>query len=158
MKKKSTERRRNKKMERTIVLVVTICFFVLVFVFYKLVLSQTSDTKAIYGERLDGIEEVKISKTKKEDIENSIKEVGNNKSVKVTIQGKIINVMITINDDVTRDSAKGLADKVLEKLSEDEKRFYDIQVFIKKDVEDVQLPIIGYHHPKKNGFSWTLDR
>lgn len=158
MKKKSTERRRNKKMERTIVLVVTICFFVLVFVFYKLVLSQTSDTKAIYGERLDGIEEVKISKTKKEDIENSIKEVGNNKSVKVTIQGKIINVMITINDDVTRDSAKGLADKVLEKLSEDEKRFYDIQVFIKKDVEDAQLPIIGYHHPKKNGFSWTLDR
>ncbi len=158
MKKKSTNRRRNKKMERTIVLVVAICFFVLVFVFYKLVLSQTTDTQAIYGDRLDGIEEVKISKTKKEEIANSIKEVGNNKNVKVTIQGKIINVMITINDDVTRDSAKGLADKVLEKLSEDEKRFYDIQVFIKKDVEDAQLPIIGYHHPKKNGFSWTLDR
>lgn len=158
MKKKSTDRRKNKKMERTIVLIVAICFFVLVFVFYKLVLSQTSDTKAIYGERLDGIEEVKISKTKMEEIANSIKDVGNSKNVNVTMQGKIINVMIVLNDDVTRDSAKGLADKVLEKLSEDEKRFYDIQVFIKKDVEDAQLPIIGYHHPKKNGFSWTLDR
>ena len=147
MKKKSTgSRKRNTKAERTIVLAVTVCFFVLVFIFYKLVLSQSNDAQAIYGDRLGGIEEVTISKSKKDEIASSIKEVGNSKSVKVTVQGKIINVMITVNDDTTRDSAKGLADKVLEKLSDDEKRFY------------VQLPIIGYHHPKKNGFSWTLDR
>lgn len=158
MKKSTNQRRRNKKVERAIVLVVTVCFFILVFVFYKLVLSQSNDTTAIYGDRLEGIEEVALSKSKKEDIESGIKEVGNNKSAKVTIRGKIINVVITINDDTTRDSAKGLADKVLEKLSEEEKKFYDIQVFIKKDVEDAQLPIIGYHHHKKTGFSWTLDR
>ena len=161
MKKKSTNttfKKRNKKLERTIVIIVAICFFVLVFVFYKLVLSQTNDTKAIYGSRLEGIENVKINNEKKSEIASNIEALSKTKKVDVTTQGKIINVMIVLNDDVSRDDAKTLADKVLEKLSDSEKEFYDIQVFMKKDNDDAQFPIIGYHHPKRTGFSWTLDR
>ncbi len=146
------------KTTRNIVIIVIICFFGLCICLYQLVLNTNYDNKAIYGDRLDGIDSVKISSKLKKEIIKNVNDTTLSKETKINIQGKIINVTIIVNDDVSIENAKPLADKVLEKLGEEEKKFYDIQVFIKKDNEDEKFPIIGYHHPKKEGFSWTLDR
>ena len=39
-----------------------------------------------------------------------------------------------------------------------EKKFYDVEMFIKKTNDDVQFPIIGYKHRSKEVFSFTKDR
>ena len=126
---------------------------VLAFIAKQVFFSGTSN--ALYGTRLDGIKEVKIRKSEKEALSSKIEEV---KKCECEVQGKIVNVIITVNDDVGIDTAKALADKVMEVFDTDQKSFYDFQVFIKKDMEAGDFPIIGYKQNTKEGFSWTKDR
>ncbi len=114
--------------------------------------------KALYGNRLDGIEEVEITDSKKEQIENALKEDAITKEASVSVAGKIIEVIVTVQDDATEDAAKALTTRVLDSLKEDEKSFYDVQIFIKKDTDASDFPIIGYKHHAKDSFSWTKDR
>lgn len=149
---------KNKVKNKKVLLVIAICLVLLAVLGMKLLTDFQSDTEAIYGTRLEGIEKLKITNEKKSEITENIEKENKTKKVSVTTQGKIINVEITLNDDTSRDDAKKLADKITEKLSEDEKKFYDVQVFIEKENEDNSFPIIGYAHHNKTGFTWTLDR
>lgn len=117
-----------------------------------------SEGKALYGNRLDGIENVKITDNKKSSTKDTLTEDGMVSKASVRLSGKIIEVSITVNDDVSVKSAKSLSNKVLESLSDKEKEYYDIQVFITKENETSDFPIIGYKHHSKNEFSWTQDR
>ena len=115
--------RTNKQNNKKILIVIVVCVVLLIVLGLKLLTNFTSDNEAIYGDRLEGIESNKITSSKKSEIKNNVESLNKTKSVKVSTQGKIINVEITLNDDVTRDDAKSLADKVIEKLSENEKKF-----------------------------------
>ena len=142
-------------MRLIIVLAIFIILVIGCFVAYNIIFVNNQSK---YGDRLDGIEKVKIT----DDIKNSIKEniatleITKNSSVRVS--GKIINVTATLNDDIEVGKAKEIADKVLEKLSDDEKAFYDVQVFIKKDTDDEKFPIVGYKHHSRENITWTKDR
>ena len=74
------------------------------------------------------------------------------------VYGDRLDGIETVNDDVGLDTAKLLSSKVLEKLDEDQKKFYDIQVFVKKDTDAKDFPIIGYKQNNKESFAWTKDR
>ena len=113
---------------------------------------------ALYGDRLDGIEEVELSNSKLTKIESNLKSDGAVKEADVSVAGKIVEVIITVQDDTSVDTAKALNTKVLDSLSNKEKKFYDIQIFVKKDSEATDFPIIGYKHHAKDTFSWTKDR
>ena len=71
---------------------------------------------AVYGDRLDGIKEVEITKDEQEEIIDFVEEDSSVTKCEYSLQGKIVNIVITINDDVGVDTAKSLGDKVLEKL------------------------------------------
>ena len=70
----------------------------------------------------------------------------------------ILNITITVADDITRDIAKTYANKALEALSDEEIRYYDIQYFIVKNTEATEFPIIGYKIPSADDITWTKDR
>ncbi len=133
------------------IFVISVIFCVQVFhVFF------TSDEKALYGNRLEGRDAVRISSTDKDKITEALKsEV---KKTTIRESGRIINVIITADDNATLEQAKALGTKVQEQLSAKQVKYYDIQVIIKKDVEANDFPIIGYKHHNKDNFSWTKDR
>ena len=96
---------------------------------------------------------------RKKEISDNVASLNRSSNVSVIVRGRIINVLITCNDDVNLNDAKDLSNKIVEKLSDDEKKLYDIQVFISKNnKEDLSFPIIGYRHHNKDGFSWNADR
>lgn len=112
---------------------------------------------AIYGNRLDGIDAVKI----KNDTLNRIKEVLKEDSVsKVTsrVSGRTVEIVLTVNSDVSIDTAKSYGNKALEPFSDSQKKNYDFQVFIKKDNDSSEFPIIGYKQKSKESISWSKDR
>lgn len=134
-------------------------FLILVILAFQVVnMFFPKEGKALYGNRLDGIENVEITDSKKEEIENSVKEDAITKDVSVSVAGKIIEAIITVEDDTSLDAAKALTTRVINCLKDNEKEFYDIQVFIKKDTDTNDFPIIGYKHHAKDSFSWTKDR
>lgn len=112
---------------------------------------------AIYGNRLDGIDKVAVSDATLKDLEEKFKDDAV-KSVSARINGKTINIEIVVNDDVDPGTAKIYGEKSLEVFSKEQKEFYDIQIFAKKDIETVEYPIIGYKHKSKESLSWTKDR
>lgn len=123
--------------------------------YYTKNIMNTTETKAVYGERKDAIKGKEISKDKLSKVESSISDA---KEVNARTQGRIIEVIITAKDNVSVSAAKKMADQVSDVFTSDEKKLYDIQVLIKKDNSDKSFPIIGYKHHSKNNFSWTKDR
>jgi len=146
------------KKNRNTVVVIICCFILTVLVFTIKFAFFPNDGKAVYGDRLDGINEVKLKDSTLEQIKASLEEKEEVKSTTVRLSGRVLNVMMTVSDDVSLDTAKGLADKVSEALDDKQKHFYDVQVFISKTNGDEKFPIIGYRHKKNDYFSWTKDR
>ena len=116
----------------------------------------SNDAKVIYGNRLDGIEKVKITDETKNNIKEGLKE-GSSK-VTVRLSGRIVYIIITVAKDTTLETAKNLGVKSLEYFSDEEKAYYDIQIMVESEEENSQYPIIGYKHHTKAAISWTRDR
>lgn len=144
-----------KKHSHLIVGIIIVVFLIIIGIMVKNFFFP-DDAEAYYGTRLEGISKVKISDKKKKELEENFKD--SSKSVNVRIQGRIIYVDVKLNDDVSRDTAKDLSNKTLEKLSDDEKAYYDIQFMINNESNKDQFPIIGYKHHTKTGIRWTKDR
>ena len=113
--------------------------------------------KAIYGNRLEGIEEVEISKKTYDEVKTKLKEESVSE-VTTDVSGKLVKIFITVNEDVDVAKAKSYGPKVLEVFSTEEKNFYDFQIYIEKKGDTEHFPIIGYKHHSKGNISWTKDR
>lgn len=113
----------------------------------------------VYGNRLDGIEDVEITDSQYKDLEKKLKENKSVVAVESNLDGKIINVIVSVKDDTSKKDAKKLADVVVGNFDKKQLAFYDIQMFIKKeDEKQNDFPIIGYKYHSKESFSWTRDR
>ena len=146
------------KNNKVTVVAFIICVIFVILVFAVKLTFFPNEGTAIYGDRLDGIEEVEITDKQQEDIIKSLEDKDEVKEVSCDIKGRTLNVLITVNDDVELDPAKALTSSITDNLEEDQTSYYDIQVFISKDNDDIRFPIIGYKHQNKDEFSWTKDR
>lgn len=115
-----------------------------------------SESKMIYGNRLEGRDKVKISDDTKNKVKEGLSE--GTSSVKVRIAGRIIYIDIQANDDMSLEAAKDKGNKSLEFFSDAEKAYYDIQVLIDNKANQDQFPIIGYKHHTKTAIVWNRDR
>lgn len=138
-----------------IVLVLFVIFCGFVFVTMKAYLDP-EDALAVYGNRLEGIEEVQITDKKEKEVIDFIKEDENIIDVSMSIQGKIINIIIkskSKKNTIEKMQEKGI--EIVKKFSEDEIKFYDFQLFIKN--EEANYNLIGYKNKKNEEISWVND-
>ena len=109
--------------------------------------------KDIYGNRLSGISDVKISNqviTKVKDDLNFSKIVVNTDYV---LKGKLINFIVKVKKDTNINDAKKLPDIILESIEDKIQEYYDIQVIITEENE--KYPIMAYKHKTSKTFVWT---
>lgn len=139
--------------------IVIIIAFVLIMVFgalgiIKLIYPDSS--KSYYGSRLEGIEKLTIKNDTFEVVKKALIDTEKVKEAKAYSTGRIVNIIVKVNKDVDKITAEGLADKAYEKFSEDEKSYYDFQVFLtSEDEEDEIYPRIGYKSKTSLSFKWT---
>lgn len=137
-----------------------ICFLaaviiiILLYVFFSMFISSNDK----YGNRLNGINKVEITKKDQTEIKKFLEEKSEVSSASVRIQGKIIYIHIELNRDVSLEQAKEIANSSLEKLDDDEKNFYDIGFSltqVKNSDEDPDGFIItGSKNAKLDHISW----
>lgn len=109
-----------------------------------------------YGDRLNGIEEHKLSDTLADDIK-ALYESGV-ESVSVDTKGKIIYVIMDVSDGVSKVDAQSYAIKALDVFSDDDKSFYDIQFMItckNASEETTTYPMEGYKNSNNTQVVWT---
>ena len=146
------------KKNKLAVITFIICLIFVILVFAIKLTFFPNEARAIYGDRLDGIKEVEITDSNQDDIISALEDLDTVKEASCDVKGRILNILITVNDDVALDTAKSLTTTITGNLKKKQTSYYDIQVFISKDNEDASFPIIGYKHEDKDSFSWSKDR
>lgn len=140
-------------------IVIALVFLLIIGVFGFITVKQylyPDDKLTVYGNRLDGIDKVKITDEKKNEIIKMIKEKAGIKDAKIDIQGKIINVSITASEkENTKEEMQKLCTEILLKFSSEEIKFYDFQFFIKN--EDLNYNMIGYKNKISEEVSYSDD-
>ena len=144
-----------KKYRKIIVAVIVIILIVVFTKGLKAFFDTSGDQDAYYGQRLEGIEKVKITKDQKNKIKALLQE--KTSSQEVRIQGRTVEILFVIKPELTRDDAKNMANEILNVFTEEQKKYYDIQVMIDKE-NAKEFPIIGYKQHTREGYSWTKDR
>ena len=134
-----------------------IIFLVLFFtiIIWLFIVPVFSNNK--YGDRLKDIENHEISSSSIDKIENTLKENQQVKDVTYHNEGRILNFIITVSNEMTSDDAKKLCDTISENLSDDDKSYYDIQVLIDTEEENDNYPIAGYKHKTEDKFEYGRD-
>ena len=102
--------------------------------------------------------EAKIKNSDLEQIESNLKEKEGVEKVSTSFSGRILNVIITVKEDMSLDGVKSFPDEVDKALDEKQKKAYDVQVFINKTKDDDKFPVIAYRHQGGDHYSFTKDR
>ena len=146
------------RLRRSVSAILGIIIFVAIIagIFFVKNTFMQDESKAIYGSRLDGIENVKITNETKDKVKELLKE--DTSSVSIRLAGRTINIIANVNEGTDLNRAKELGKIALEAFSEDEKKYYDIQIFIENKKNTAQFPIIGYKNHTKENISWSKDR
>ena len=146
------------KRNRVYSILMFISIFCIVAIFVGIILyffNQTSKDK--YGSRLDGINDIIISDTRKDEFVSSIMENELVDSVSIDIKGKLIYIDIILKTGKHSDS-ESIAQKSLELFNEQEKGFYDIQFIVNNLDENIDenFPVMGYIKKGNSIIKWTI--
>ena len=143
------------KKHKTLCIVCAIIFMLIILTTILLRELSVDYSKSEYGDRLDGISDVKITKSTISKIEDEISDLDTVSKCNYRLQGRLIYIEIEYNDGVELDSAKETANKVLEYFDEDELAYYDIQfILTNKNDEASGYPEMGYKHKTSDSIVW----
>lgn len=128
-----------------------ILFIIMVVIFVRLLVGGSSNK---YGNRLDGIDKVKISNEVYESVKEEVKDVEGVNDVSVRLQGKIVYTTIELSDSISVDKAKEIAKNTLDNYTEDELKYYDFSFFLKWKGEESDKVITGNKHHNLEDIIW----
>ena len=128
-----------------------ILFIIMVVIFVRLLVGGSSNK---YGNRLDGIDKVKISNEVYESVKEDVKDVEGVNDVSVRLQGKIVYTTIELSDSISADKAKEIAKNTLDNYTEDELKYYDFSFFLKWKGEESDKVITGNKHHNLEDITW----
>ncbi len=131
------------KILLVLLFILIVCFVIIGIMFYKYFYSGISTTK--YGDRLDGIENYKLSDTLESDIKSLYEKTSSINKVSIDVKGRIIYINIAFKESVKVDTAKSEAVKALDKIGEENLKYYDVQFVLtySGDEENSNFPIFG---------------
>ena len=147
----------NKHKGISIVVGLSIILLIIIIVIFAILFLGGGGS--VYGNRLEGIEEVKLTNKFLTEIKDNLKEDESIVDANVRLQGKIVYIVFELKSEVSVDTAKLIASNTLEKFSVEELAFYDICYLIKwtdiVEEKEVIRAIEGTKHHKKETITWS---
>lgn len=137
---------------------------IILFIVFMITMSQllnlvlVNSGKPVFGDRLDNVKRIEISKTNILNLETGIKENPKVESIKYSLHGKVIGLKIVLVEDATVAEAKKIGTSVLDYFDTEQKTNYGIEIYLLKNSSDEKFPIIGYKHYSNETISWTKER
>ena len=140
-----------KKYYKLIILCLVVLVVVVLSLFiYKNLFQQNKSN------RLEGIENHQLTKKEVSKIKDTFNELEDVKSIDVYTNYKIIKIYLELKEDISLDDVKEKSNEVIEKISEKNLSFYDVEIFVEcLDKESDQYPKIGYKYKTSSEFTWN---
>ncbi len=145
------------KSHKTLCIVIGIVLVIIVVAIILYTKLSPDSKKDLYGNRLTDIEKYPIEKTRMDDMIARAGEIEGIQSVNYNIKGRLVNIVVNCSVDLPKDQAVQYATTTLEYFTEEEKAYYDIQIFISCDEESEIYPIIGYKHKTTDTYIWKQE-
>lgn len=121
------------KKHKLTIFVIAVWILVVAFLYFLYKLFIGSSGLPVYGDRLDGIDKVPITKEQIKAIKENIeKEPFVVKVTEPYLSGKIFKVVITVADNAKLADSKALVKYVDAQLTKEQKEFYDVAVYLNK--------------------------
>lgn len=143
--------KKNTGLFLVLLLTLVLLIFIIV-IFVKLLMGNSSDK---YGNRLDGIDEVKISEETYESVKTEVMDTGFVADISTRLQGKIVYTTLVLNAETDANRAKEIASNTLDNYSEEERAFYDFSFFLKWEGEENDTVITGNKHHDLDSITWV---
>jgi len=136
-----------------IVLLLTLVLLIFILVIFVKMLTGGSSDK--YGNRLEGISDVKISSETYDSVKEEVMDTEYVEEVSVRLQGRIVYTTIVLKSDTTVKQAKKVASNTLNNYSDEELGFYDFSYFLKWEGEESDKVITGNKHHDLDSITWV---
>lgn len=143
----------NKNKGLSVILLLSSIFLIIIIIIFVELLIGGSSNK--YGNRLEGINEVKISSATYDEVEKELTDTDLIENVETRLQGKIVYTTIELKSDVSVVKAKEIASNTLDNYSEEELAFYDFSFFLKWKGEEKDTIITGNKHHNLDSIAWV---
>ena len=135
----------------TIVFCIFLGLFLIGWLLFGLVMPKNGEP--VYGNRLEGIEEVKVTEEQTADLVKELKSKDYVANASTHISGRIINVIVETKEGTKTSTAKTLGKVVLKAFDKDQLKFYDIQLFLNNENDNAKgYPLIGYKNSTDKDF------
>ncbi len=111
---------------------------------------------ALYGNRLVGIDDVPITNEDINTIKDFLMETEGVTKVKVNVHGIIIYITILVDENITIEKVKEILDGAAQKLSAEQKGFYDVSFLVNyaEESKKTDFPIAGYKNNNSDEIVW----
>ena len=154
MGKNRKKNRQDNIMLIILILILIVCFSIFGVLFYKYFYAGTSSSK--YGNRLDGIENYKLSETLEDDINSLYTKESSVSTVTVNVEGKIIYIDIDFKESIKTDKAQTLAVKALDKIGKENLTFYEIHFVLTYSGKEKNsnYPLFGMKNASSSKVVW----
>lgn len=138
-----------------LMIVAIVCIVVSVILLFKYFYFGNGGSN--YGDRLEGIENVRISDDKRNEVANKIQENSLVESATVNVTGKRIDIRMVFTEKASLVDAQGVALKSLDNFSDEEKGFYDFEFTLKKEATEKSDPflIMGAKNVNGSNLVWN---
>ena len=143
---------KNNKGFTVIILLALVLVIILTIIFISLLKGNSSSK---YGTRLDGIDDVKISKEEYDSVKKEVTDTDLVEDVSIRLQGKIVYTTIVLKSDTSVDKAKEIAGNTIDNYTEDELKYYDFSYFLKWNKEEEITVITGNKHNNMESITWV---
>jgi hypothetical protein len=134
-----------------IIIVLLIILGILAFYLFFMLYNESS----VYGNRLQGIEKKEIKEDLKNDIINNLENNDEINEVNIDNKGKIINIVTDMKEDTELDEAKLMLESILNKFSEEQLNYYDLQFYITWEENEERIPCMGYKSKNSTFITWN---
>lgn len=119
-------------------------------------LTSSDDSNSKYGNRLKGIENVEIMDSRFQSVKGKLLDNKYTNTASYNISGRIIKFFIQVKSETDELSVEDLLNIILENFTEEEKKFYDFEVFVTNEKEEELYPMIAYKH--RNNATFTITK
>lgn len=144
--------KKNKKM--IIIIAVALVILVLLFGIIKSLMPDTR--KSVWGTRTADVSKHPISDEEISAVKEFYESNENVSSVTYRLSGRKMIFIITVKANTAKSVVEELSGKMLEKLSDDVKGFYDIELsYVCEDSENAEYPIMAYRNKTRHNFRFT---
>lgn len=135
--------------------VVLLVFVIIGIALYSVVSYLTPNTReSVYGDRCEVTENHPVDKERNSEVKKFFEGKEKAKFVKLEIKCNLIDIIMEVDDSESIANVKAIGKELLSVFSEDELKYYDLQLIVKSNAKKSETyPKIGTHHKEIDGIS-----